>query len=106
MRPHLDRLLVYAAEVLLRDAAMDHHAAVAVVLREDLAVGGQVGQQPAVLDAELNVHVEEAAAQGVAHRGVEVRQPEARPGTDRHGVRVAAQQAVEPTSGRAWHRPC
>ena len=31
------------AEILLRDAAVDQHAVVAVVFREDLAVGGQIG---------------------------------------------------------------
>ena len=44
-------------------------------LREDLAVGGQIGHQPAVVDAHLHVHVEEAAAQGVAHRRGQLRRP-------------------------------
>ena len=40
------------------------HAAVAVVFREDLAVGGQIGQQAAVVDAQFDVHVRESRGSG------------------------------------------
>src|SRR5688572_31947165 len=49
-------------QALLRDAAVDGHAAVGEVLREDLAMCCQVGQQPAVADARLHVNVQKAAA--------------------------------------------
>ena len=48
---------------------MDAHPLVAILLREDLAVGGQEGQQAAVLHAHLHVQVEKTAAQRVAHLG-------------------------------------
>ncbi len=56
------------AKVLLRQAAMHDNAIFGVLLRQDLTLAGQPGQQPAVVDAHLDVDVEKRTAQGLAHR--------------------------------------
>ena len=88
-------VVLHAAEEVLRDAAMDHHPRIVESLGEHLAVGGQIGQHAAVVDAHLHVDVEETAAQGRAHRRRQVGHAQAGTGTDGDGVGIAIQQAVD-----------
>ena len=57
----------------LGNAAVHDHAAVGVALRQHFAVAGQQGQQAAVVDAGLDVHVEETVAQRLADRRGQLR---------------------------------
>ena len=84
-----DRLVANAAQMVFRDPAMDHHAAVVIALREHFAVSRQIRQQPAVVDARFDVHIDEIAAQGVADRRGQLRQPKPSAGADRNRVGIA-----------------
>ena len=72
MWPDDRRIVVQTAQMMSATGGNGRSRVIGVLLREHFAVGGQVGQQPAVLDADFDVDVEETAAQGLAHRGGQV----------------------------------
>ena len=84
-----------AAGVFLRQAAMDRHAVAGERAAEDLAVLGQIGQQPAVGDVGFDVDVEEMLRERFAHGGGQSRRALARLRADRDRMRIVAQQRVE-----------
>jgi hypothetical protein len=55
----------------------------------------EIGQETTVGDTGFDVDVDESAAQGVAHRTRQPRQPVARSGTDRYGVGIVIEQSVQ-----------
>ena len=76
---------------------MDDNAAVVIALRQHLAVGGQKGLQPAVLNPRLDIDVHKIPAQRLAHRSSQLRQPQSTTGADRQRIRIANEQAVQMT---------
>ena len=82
----------HVAQGPLRNPGVNNHAAIGVAFREDFAVARQHGQQPPVVDARLDVDVQEAVAERLADGIGQGIDSLTRVGADRKCARIATER--------------
>ncbi len=90
VRPHDRCLFVDAAQVVLRDAAVDHDAVFLVALRENFAMRGQISLQPAIFHARFDIDVAEIVAQCGTDFAGQLQQTGSAASADRQCIRITA----------------
>ena len=73
MPTHVDRFFSHVAQMPLGNPAMHGHEVFAKKLRDHFAIGRQIGKKPTVVDTHVDIDIDKAATQCVAHRRGEIR---------------------------------